>query len=66
MKCSKPLLQKDNRMNKQRFCDRVAIVTGLFLCLKAVLPVLEAKRSGKIVNVSSAAGRSMSTFNGAH
>ena len=41
-------------------------VTGVFQCMKAVLPILKAKRSGKIVNVSSSAGRSMSTFNGAH
>lgn len=41
-------------------------VTGVFLCMKAVLPILKAKRRGRIVNVSSSAGRSMSTFNGAH
>lgn len=41
-------------------------VTGVFLCMKAVLPILKAKKQGKIVNVSSSAGRSMSTFNGAH
>ncbi len=41
-------------------------VTGVFLCIKAVLPLMKAKRHGKIVNVSSSAGRSMSTFNGAH
>lgn len=41
-------------------------VVGVYLCLKAVLPLMKARRSGKIVNVSSSAGRSMSTFNGAH
>lgn len=41
-------------------------VTGVFLCMKAVLPILKAKHGGKIVNVSSSAGRSKSTFNGAH
>lgn len=41
-------------------------LTGTFLCMKAVLPILKAKQNGKIVNLSSSAGRSMSTFNGAH
>ncbi len=41
-------------------------VRGVFLCTKHVLPLLKAQRSGKIVNVSSSAGRSTSTFGGAH
>ena len=41
-------------------------VKGVFNCTKAVLPVMQAKRYGKIVNVSSSAGRSTSTFGGAH
>ena len=41
-------------------------VGGVFNCTKAVLPILKAKRAGKIVNVSSSAGRSTSTFGGAH
>lgn len=41
-------------------------VKGVFNCTKAVLPILKAKRYGKIVNVSSSAGRSTSTFGGAH
>ena len=41
-------------------------VTGVFLCTKAVLPIMKKQRSGKIVNLSSTAGRSTSTFGGAH
>ena len=41
-------------------------VKGVFNCTRAVLPVMQAKRYGKIVNVSSSAGRSTSTFGGAH
>ena len=41
-------------------------VKGVFLCTKAVLPLMQARRYGKIVNVSSSAGRSTSTFGGAH
>jgi len=41
-------------------------VKGVFNCCKAVLPHMKMQRQGKIVNVSSSAGRSASELGGAH
>jgi len=41
-------------------------LTGVFNCTKAVLPIMKERGGGKIVNVSSSAGRSYSTFGAAH
>lgn len=41
-------------------------VTGVFNCSKAVLPGMMEQRYGKIVNISSSAGRSTSELGGAH
>lgn len=41
-------------------------VNGVFYCTKAVLPYMKRQRYGKIINISSSAGRSTSTFGGAH
>ncbi len=41
-------------------------VKGVFNCCKAVLGYMKKQRSGKIVNVSSSAGRSTSELGGAH
>jgi len=39
---------------------------GVFLCTKAVIPVMMRQKQGRIVNISSSAGRSVSTLGGAH
>ena len=41
-------------------------LNGSFLCSKAVLPIMSANRFGRIVNMSSSAGRSVSTLGGVH
>jgi NAD(P)-dependent dehydrogenase (short-subunit alcohol dehydrogenase family) len=41
-------------------------LTGVFLCMQAVVPALRAAGGGRIVNVSSTAGKSVSTLGGAH
>lgn len=39
---------------------------GVFLMSRAVLPLMRKKRSGKVINISSSAGRSTSELGGAH
>ncbi|MFX0195255.1 MAG: SDR family NAD(P)-dependent oxidoreductase [Candidatus Hodarchaeota archaeon] len=41
-------------------------VKGVFNCSKAVMKIMKQQRSGKIVNISSSAGRSTSELGGAH
>src|SRR5205809_675639 len=41
-------------------------LTGAFFCMQAVVPVMKREGYGRIVNVSSLAGRSVSTLGGAH
>jgi NAD(P)-dependent dehydrogenase (short-subunit alcohol dehydrogenase family) len=41
-------------------------LTAPFLLTKAVLPAMKAQRYGRIINVSSSAGRTVSTLGGAH
>jgi len=48
--------------------DRVLDVNlnGVFHCTKAVLGIMKEQKFGRIVNISSSAGRSVSTLGGAH
>lgn len=41
-------------------------LNGVFLCSKAVLAMMKKNRFGRIINMSSSAGRSVSTLGGAH
>ena len=41
-------------------------LTAAFLCLRAAIPVMKRQQYGRIVNVSSTAGRAVSTLAGAH
>ena len=41
-------------------------LTAPFLFTKAVLPIMKAQHYGRIVNISSSAGRTVSTLGGAH
>jgi len=41
-------------------------LTGPFLCTNAVIPLMKKKGYGRIVNISSSAGRSVSTLGGVH
>lgn len=41
-------------------------LTGPFLCVRAVLPEMKKRKFGRIVNISSSAGRSVSTLGGVH
>ena len=41
-------------------------LNGVFLCTKAVLGIMKEKGFGRIVNISSSAGKSVSTVGGAH
>jgi NAD(P)-dependent dehydrogenase (short-subunit alcohol dehydrogenase family) len=41
-------------------------MTAPFLLIKAALPAMQSKKYGRIINVSSSAGRTVSTLGGAH
>ena len=54
-------------LSAQEFREALEVnLTAPFLLIKAVLPAMQAQRYGRIVNISSSAGRMVSTLGGAH
>jgi 3-oxoacyl-[acyl-carrier protein] reductase len=55
------------RLSAEEFREALEVnMTAPFLLTKAVVPAMQAQRYGRIVNVSSSAGRTVSTLGGAH
>ena len=55
------------KLSAEEFREALEVnMTAPFLLTKAVLPAMQAQRYGRIVNVSSSAGRMVSTLGGAH
>jgi NAD(P)-dependent dehydrogenase (short-subunit alcohol dehydrogenase family) len=54
-------------LSAREFRDALEVnLTAPFLLTKAVLPTMQAQRYGRIINISSSAGRMVSTLGGAH
>ncbi|MGH7648312.1 MAG: SDR family NAD(P)-dependent oxidoreductase [Gemmatimonadaceae bacterium] len=54
-------------LSAQEFRDALEVnMVAPFLLTKAVLPAMQAQRYGRIINISSSAGRMVSTLGGAH
>jgi len=54
-------------LSADEWCHALEVnMTAPFLITKAVLPAMKAQRYGRIVNISSSAGRTVSTLGGAH
>jgi NAD(P)-dependent dehydrogenase (short-subunit alcohol dehydrogenase family) len=54
-------------LSAQEFREALEVnLTAPFLLTKAVLPTMQAQRYGRIINISSSAGRTVSTLGGAH
>jgi NAD(P)-dependent dehydrogenase (short-subunit alcohol dehydrogenase family) len=54
-------------LSAREFRDALEVnLVAPFLFTKAVLPAMQAQRYGRIINVSSSAGRTVSTLGGAH
>lgn len=62
-----PLTRPLELIDDEEWSNTICIdLNSVFYCMRAVLPHMKANKYGKIINVSSSAGRSISTFAGAH
>ena len=62
-----PLTTRFERISAEEWRQAMDVnLTAPFLFIKAVLPSMKRQRYGRIVNISSSAGRMVSTLGGAH
>jgi NAD(P)-dependent dehydrogenase (short-subunit alcohol dehydrogenase family) len=62
-----PLTTRFERITAEEWRQAIEVnLTAPFLLIQAVLPAMKAQRYGRIVNISSTAGRMVSTLGGAH
>ncbi|HEX5068767.1 MAG TPA: SDR family NAD(P)-dependent oxidoreductase [Vicinamibacterales bacterium] len=62
-----PLTTRFERISEEEWRQALDVnLTAPFLLMQAVLPAMKAQRYGRIVNISSTAGRMVSTLGGAH
>ena len=62
-----PLTTRFEQISAEEWRQALEVnLTAPFLLIQAVLPAMKAQRYGRIVNISSTAGRMVSTLGGAH
>src|SRR5204863_2640028 len=62
-----PLTTRFERISEEEWRQALEVnLTAPFLLMQAVLPAMKSQRYGRIVNISSTAGRMVSTLGGAH
>lgn len=62
-----PLTTRFERISAEEWRQAIEVnLTAPFLLIQAVLPAMKAQGYGRIVNISSTAGRMVSTLGGAH
>src|SRR5439155_9137583 len=62
-----PLTTRFEHITAEEWRQAIEVnLTAPFLLIQAVLPAMKAQRYGRIVNISSTAGRMVSTLGGAH